>query len=67
MEMQFQNPPELYMIMIGKTDFFKPGISNWDRKLTRKGYPHEFYLAPGRHEWYNWEDFSIQFMQRLWK
>lgn len=67
MAVQFQDPPRLYILMIGKTDFFHPSISCWDRKLTRKGYPHEFVLAPGGHEWYNWTDFSVYFMQRLWK
>lgn len=64
---QFQNPPKLYLIMIGDTDFFENSIIEWDRELTRKGYPHEFHLAPGGHEWYNWEEFCNQFMQRLWK
>lgn len=64
---QFQNPPRLYAVMIGATDFFENSITEWDRELTRKGYPHEFHIAPGGHEWYNWEEFCNQFMQRLWK
>lgn len=64
---QFKNPPILYAVMIGATDFFENSITEWDRELTRKGYPHEYYLAPGGHEWYNWEEFCNQFMQRLWK
>lgn len=64
---QFQNPPRLYLVMIGTTDFFENSITEWDRQLTRKGYPHEFQMAPGGHEWYNWEEFCNQFIQRLWK
>lgn len=66
-EKQFENPPYLYLIMIGRTDFFYPSIQGWDRELTRKGYPHVYQTAPGGHEWYNWEEFCNQFMQRLWK
>lgn len=64
---QFQDPPRLYLVMIGDTDFFENSIIEWDRDLGRKGYPHEFQLVPGGHEWYNWEEFCNQFMQRLWK
>lgn len=64
---QFQNPPLLYLIMIGRTDFFYPGIENWSHDLAELGYPVEFISARGGHEWYNWEEFCNQFMQRLWK
>lgn len=67
MAIQFQNPPTLYLLMIGKTDIFMPTILCWEKKLTAKGFPHEFHLVPGGHEWNNWEDFSVKFMQRLWK
>lgn len=66
-EIQFQNPPCLYLIMIGRTDFFHPSTESWSKKLSRRGYPHEYVLLPGGHEWYNWSEFCNQFMQRLWK
>ena len=64
---QFSNPPEAYMLMIGKKDFFYPIIRKWDRKLDRKGYPHEFHVSQGGHEWLNWSEFCTEFLQRLWK
>ena len=64
---QFLNPPALYLIMIGKTDFFYPFISGWSRKLDKKGYTHEIVKAPGGHEWYNWTDFCNNFLERLWR
>lgn len=67
MAVQFQNPPLLYAVMIGKTDFFENSISDWNEELSRKGYRHEYHLAEGGHEWYNWEEFCSQFMQKLWK
>lgn len=65
-EVQFRDPPYLYMIMIGRADFFHPSTENWSKKLTKRGYSHEYVLVPGGHEWYNWSEFCCQFMQRLW-
>lgn len=64
---QFATPPELYWIMIGKTDFFYPRIRSYHKYLERNGYKHEYYVSSGGHQWYNWEDYSIMFMKRLWK
>ena len=39
----------------------------YDKKLTRKGYPHRLVLAEGGHEWYNWIDFYTDFCQRIFR
>lgn len=65
LEMQFASPPELYFIMIGKTDFYYPRIKSYARYLDRSGYPYEKYITGGGHQWYNWEEFANIFMQRL--
>ncbi len=67
MEDQFADPPAFYGIYIGKTDFFHPHIRLFERKMTRKGYPHELILAEGGHEWYNWIDFYDDFVQRVFQ
>ena len=66
-KIQFATPPELYWIMIGKTDFFYPRINCYHKQLKRKGYKHEYLATPGGHQWYNWEEYCIMFMKRLWK
>lgn len=66
-EVQFATPPALYWIMIGKTDFFYPRIKCYHNYLERKGYKHEYLATPGGHQWYNWEEYCIMFMKRLWK
>ena len=66
-EIQFATPPTLYWIMIGKTDFFYPRINCYHKQLKRKGYKHEYLATPGGHQWYNWEEYCIMFMKRLWK
>lgn len=67
MEVQFTDPPELYYIMVGKTDFYYPRMMSFSRYLERKGYPYEILLTKGGHQWYNWEEFANIFMQKLWK
>lgn len=62
---QFEDPPAFYGVYIGKTDFFLPHIRSFESRLTRKGYPHQFVLAEGGHEWYNWIDFVTDFCQRI--
>lgn len=65
--MQFADPPKLYWIMIGKTDFFYPRMNSYCRYLHRKGYRHEYFVSPGGHQWYNWEEYNNMFMKKLWK
>lgn len=65
LERRFADPPACFAIYIGTTDFFYPHMILFDRRLTRKGYPHRFVTAPGGHEWYNWSDFFIDFCQGL--
>ena len=66
-KVQFEDAPKLYILMIGKTDFFYPSIKSYDKELTRRGLKHEFHVAEGGHEWYNWEEFCNIFMQRMFK
>lgn len=66
-KIQFENPPRLFVFMIGKTDFFYPSIKSYCSNLQSKGIPAEIVIAEGGHEWYNWEEFCNQFLKRLWK
>jgi len=63
----FADPPARFDIYIGKTDFFYPHMILFDRRLTRKGYAHRFFVAEGGHEWYNWSDFYRDFCQGLFQ
>ena len=66
-KVQFATAPELYWVMIGRTDFFYPRMQAYHNYLERNDYKHEYRTTPGGHQWYNWEDYCNQFMQRLWK
>lgn len=65
--LQFETPPDLYSIMIGKTDIYYPRMKSYSRYLKRMGYPFDMHIAAGGHQWYNWEKFANIFMQKLWK
>ena len=64
---QFRTPPAMFAIYIGKTDIFYPHIKAFERRLSRKGYPHRFVTAEGGHEWYNWTDFLEDFYRTAFK
>lgn len=64
---QFSPPPTLYAIYIGKADFFYPHISLFEKKLSRKGYPHSFTVTKGGHQWYNWIAYFTDFCKRLFQ
>lgn len=65
LQRQFADPPAQFSVYIGRTDFFYPHILLFDRRLTRKGYPHKFVVADGGHEWYNWTAFFVDFCQDI--
>ena len=67
MEAQFADPPALYGIYIGKADIFSLHIRQFEKNLTKKGYPHEFTLTEGGHQWYNWIDFVTDFCQKVFQ
>ena len=64
---QFADPPILYAIYIGKTDFFYPHMRIFDDNLTHDGYPHKFIVTPGGHEWYNWSAYLIDFYTEIFQ
>ncbi|MCQ2135925.1 MAG: hypothetical protein MJY67_03320 [Bacteroidales bacterium] len=64
---QFSSPPELYILMIGRTDFFYPAVKRYCRYLDRRGYDYETVYSKGGHQWNNWTSFCRDFMTMLWK
>lgn len=64
---QFAIPPKDYVIYIGKTDFFHPHIEFYHKRLVRHGYPHDYVLTEGGHEWYNWIAYYEDFCKRIFQ
>jgi len=67
LDRQFAEPPRLYSIYIGKTDFFYPHMLAYDRRLTRNGYAHQLIVTPGGHQWYNWSAYIADFCQKIFR
>lgn len=67
LEEQFADPPEKYSIYIGRNDFFLLHMKQFDRKLDRKGYEHDFTVSEGGHAWYNWRSYLTDFYKNVFK
>lgn len=67
LEGQFADPPVLYNIYIGTTDFFYPHVWIFHDNLEKKGYPHRFVITPGGHEWYNWSYYLVDFYKEIFQ
>lgn len=62
---QFDNPPALYWIGIGKDDFLIDLNKAYTAYLDSKGYPYTYHLSDGGHTWKNWRDYLVLFLPRL--
>lgn len=67
LKMQFSDPPQLYWIMIGRKDMFKPHMDSFSYFLQEKGYPHRYDVSKGGHEWYNWVEYCNRFMKEIFR
>lgn len=67
LQTQFACAPYLYLIMIGKRDFFLPHIKNYHRYLNKQEYQHKFIITPGGHDWPYWKQDYIYFLKQAFK
>ena len=64
---QFQNPPQLYYIAVGKDDFVKKLNDDFRLKLADKGYKYYYHETDGGHSWGNWRKYLVDFLPRIFK
>ncbi|MBQ7209515.1 MAG: esterase family protein [Paludibacteraceae bacterium] len=62
---QFQNPPELYWIAIGKQDFLYGENITYRKFLDKNHYPYQYYESDGGHSWTNWQYYLQMFLPCL--
>lgn len=62
---QFQTPPQLYYIALGKDDFVKKLNDDFRLKLADGGYPYTYRETDGGHTWENWRKYLVDFLPRL--
>lgn len=62
---EFQNPPKLYWIGIGKDDFLYGLNAEYRAMLDSLGLPYEYHESAGGHTWSNWRDYLVEILPRL--
>lgn len=67
LDVQFADPPQLYWIMTGRLDFFRPHTDSFSQYLLEKGYKHRYDVSKGGHEWYNWVEYCNRFMKEIFR
>lgn len=63
----FSNPPHLYWIAIGNTDFLYQQNKDYRRYLDENQYPYEYRESDGGHIWRNWRIYLSEFTQKIFK
>lgn len=64
---QFNNPPELYYIAVGRDDFVKKLNDEWREKLDAGHYKYLYNETDGGHTWENWRKYLTDFLPRIFK
>lgn len=64
---QFENPPLLYWIAIGKDDFLYDINTHYRSLLDAKGYDYVYTESAEGHIWRNWRRYLASFAQLLFK
>ena len=67
LESQFENPPRLYYIAMGREDFLKKTNDKYMARLTDAGYNYIYYETEGGHDWRQWRQYLLDFLPRLFK
>lgn len=60
---QFDNPPVLYSIYIGKKDIFYFNVEYYRRYMHDNGFPFQYTETRGGHDWTRWRSFYAIFIQ----
>ena len=65
LQREFQNPPALYYIAIGKSDPLMPFVDKYRSRLSRMGCIYMYNETSGGHTWENWRRYLLNFLPRL--
>ena len=64
---QFANPPKLYWIACGITDFLYQNNLDFCKKLADSKYPYTYYETGEGHIWKNWRIYLSEFVPKLFQ
>lgn len=62
---QFETPPQLYYIAIGRKDPLKMLLSKFRKRMDNLGCSYHYWETDGGHTWANWQRYLIDFLPRL--
>ena len=62
---QFETPPQLYYIAIGKKDPLKTLLSQFREHMDELGCSYYYWETEGGHTWENWQRYLIDFLPRI--
>lgn len=64
---QFENPPKLYWIAIGKDDFLYDYNQENMALMQSLQLPYTYHESQGGHTWTNWRDYLVLLLPQLFK
>ena len=64
---QFETPPALYLIAIGKDDFLYDINASYRRLLDANSIKYDYVESQGGHTWTNWRHYLSSFLPRLFR
>ncbi len=64
---QFENPPRLYYIFIGRGDVFYGHNIDFRYSLDIHSYPYLYFESSGGHNWENWQFFLEEYLTKVFK
>ncbi len=67
LQRQFETPPSLYWIGIGKDDFLYDLNQSFLSTMNRLNLPYLYHESDGGHSWSNWRDYLLIFTTELFK
>jgi enterochelin esterase family protein len=68
LDIQFKvDPPQAYYLMVGRKDVVYPTTLALHRYMTGQGYPHEFHVSDGGHNWSNWRNYLADMLTKVFK
>lgn len=67
LQQQFESPPQLYYIAIGKKDPLKTLLRKFRKRMDKLGCSYYYWETDGGHTWENWQRYLIDFLPRIFK
>ena len=61
----YAHSAKVYWIAIGKDDFLYESLKEYRKWLDKSGLAYTYYESKGGHDWPNWQDYIVRFLQMI--